>query len=95
MYNIIGSGRIIDFNEENATCRVRLLDNDGLPTGKVYANVKMTHDVPGPTLPELRKQIQQEAARVSPQLSTWSDHELDTAAKQNLYYNSHQPVKIE
>ena len=41
MYNIIGSGRIIDFSEENATCRVRLLDSDGLPTGKVYAEVKM------------------------------------------------------
>jgi len=47
--------------------------------------------VPEPTLPELRKQIQLEAARVS----TWSDHELDTAARQNLYYNSHQSVKIE
>jgi len=88
---IIGSGRVIDFNEENATCRVRLLDSDGLPTGKVYANVKRTHDVPEPALPELRQRIQQEAARVS----TWSDHELDTAAKQNLYYNSHQPVTIE
>jgi len=48
--------------------------------------VKMAHDVP-----ELRKQIQQEAARGS----TWSDNELDTAAKQNLYYNSHQPITIE
>ena len=94
MYNIIGSGRIIDFNEENATCRVRLLDNDGLPTGKVYAKVKMAHDVSEPALPELRKQIQQEVARGSPQLSTWSDHELDTAARQNLYYNSHHPVTI-
>ena len=86
MYNIIGSGRIIDFNEENATCRVRLLDSDGLPTGKVYANVKMAHNAP-----ELRAQMQQYATL----FSTWSDHELDTAAKQNLYYNSHQPVKIE
>ena len=86
MYNIIGSGRIIDFNEENATCRVRLLDNDGLPTGQVYTNVKIARNVL-----ELRKRIQQEAARVS----TWSDHELDTAAKQNLYYNSHHPVTIE
>jgi len=85
MYNIIGSGRIIDFNEENATCRVRLLDSGGLPTGKVYTNVKIASDVP-----ELRMQIQQEAARVS----TWSDHELDTAARQNLYYNSHHPVTI-
>ena len=90
MYNIIGSGRIIDFNEENATCRVRLLDNDGLPTGQVYTNVKIARDVP-----ELRMQIQQEAARVSSQLSVWSDHELDTAARQNLYYNSHQPINIE
>jgi len=86
MYNIIGSGRIIDFNEENATCRVRLLGSDGLPTGKVYTNVKIACDVP-----ELHTRIQQEAVRVS----TWSDHELDTAAKQNLYYNSHQPVTIE
>ena len=82
MYSIIGNGRVIDINKENATCRVRLLGSDGLPTGKVYADVKMLHGVP-PELPELHAWA-----------STWSDHELDTAAKQNLYYNSHQPVEI-
>ena len=67
MYTILGSGRIIDFNEENATCRVRLLDSNGLPTGKVYAAVKIARNVP-----ELRMQIQQEAARGS----TWSAYSV-------------------
>ena len=33
--------RIVDFDPGGATCRVRVLDRDGFPTGPVVENVKL------------------------------------------------------
>ena len=76
--------RMIDCNE--TACRVRLLDDNGLPTGQVLT------DIPLITNPDagLLALVQEHAASF-PKLP---DQELDTMARQNLYYNSHQPVEI-
>ena len=84
---IIGDGRIVDMSEDGTTCRVRLLGSDGLPTGQVLTDVPLVCELDAGLLA-----LVQEHAALLPK---WSDHELDTAARQNLYYNSHQPVVIE
>jgi hypothetical protein len=80
---VIGVARVIDVSEDGTTCRVRLIDEGGLPTGEVRT-VKFMPDTP-----ESRAWAEQCT------LPTLSDHDLDTAARQNVYYNSHQPVIIE
>jgi hypothetical protein len=79
MRKIIGLARTIDFSDDGTTCRVRLYGEDGLPTGKVLTDILLLS----------------EKASTAVSLPKLSDHELDTAARQNLYYNSHQPVAIE
>ena len=63
----------------DGTCRVRLYGDDGLPSGKVLTGVKYSSDTMPTNVP----------------LPKLSDNELDTAARQNLFYNSHHPVTIE
>jgi len=84
---IIGAGRIVDCSEDGKTCQVRLLGGDGLPTGQVLTDVPLVSVLDAGFLALVK-----EHASSFPKLS---DHELDTAARQNLYYNSHQPVVIE
>jgi hypothetical protein len=60
-------------------CRVRLCDKDGLPNGAVLTSVKYLSGEPP----------------MSVSLPKLSDHELDTMARQNLLYNSHNPIVIE
>ena len=81
-------GRIVDFSDDGMTCRVRLLDAYGMPTGKVLTDVKYMSDVSDA---KLKAQVRQYAA-LFPKLS---DQELDNAAKQNLCYNTHDHVVIE
>ena len=82
----IGAGRIIDFNKDSTTCRVRLCGDDGMPMGSVLAHVKFAPD---------DAELTAFAIEHAPVFSNLSDHDLDTAARQNLYYNSHNPVVIE
>ena len=80
-----GTARIIDFSEDRSTCRVRLYDAAGMPTGEVLTDVKYTpNDV----------WLNQLAKKIKPIVSDIPDNDLDTIAKQNLYYNSHEPVII-
>ena len=81
---ITGVGRIVDFSPNGATCRVRLYNNDGLPTGKVLTGVKY---IPG------NIELDTTASRFH--VANMSDDELNTIARQNMCYNSHFPVVIE
>jgi hypothetical protein len=85
---IIGIGRIVDWNEESTTYRVRLCDSGGLPQGDVLTGVKL---LPAGADAELTAFAKQHAEP----LFNLSDDELDTMARQNLLYNSHNPVIIE
>ena len=76
---IIGLARIVDYNEADQTCRVRLCGENGLPDGAVLTGI--------PYLPT--------AMPIKVPLPQLSDEELDTMARQNLMYNSHSPVRIE
>ena len=78
--------RVID--SDGSKCRVRLFGDDGMPTGKVLVNVPLLSDTSDETVQSLIRQY----ASAFPDIS---GNELDTAARQNLYYNSHQPVTIE
>ena len=82
----VGAGRIIDFNKDGTTCRVRLCDDEGVPMGNVLIGVKFAPD---------DAELAAFAIKNAPPFSNLSDHDLDTAARQNLYYNSHNPVVIE
>ena len=82
----IGAGRIIDFNKDGTTCRVRLCGDDGVPMGNVFTGVRFVSD---------DAELTAFAIKNAPVFSNLSDHDLDTAARQNLYYNSHNPVVIE
>jgi len=82
---IIGGGRIIDFNTDG-TCRVRLCNAHGLPTGQVLAGIKFVSD---------NAELTAFAQHHRPFFAERSDDELDKMAKQNVYYNSHNPVEIE
>jgi len=73
--------RMIDHN--GTTCRVRLLGSDGMPSGAVLTDIPLVRE-PSAAV-----------CRLPSAVSQLSDHELDTMARQNLYYNSHQPVIIE
>ena len=42
--NIIGLARVVDFSEDSKTCRVRLCNALGLPSGEVLENVKLAAD---------------------------------------------------
>ncbi len=84
---IIGTGRIVDFSEDGTICRVRLLDDNGMPTGQVLTDV--------PFVSELNTELLALVKKYTTLFPKLSEHELDTAARQNLYYNSHQPVIIE
>ncbi|MDR0327915.1 MAG: hypothetical protein LBI05_06430 [Planctomycetaceae bacterium] len=76
---IVGLAYIIDFNDDKTTCRVRLCDENGLPTGKVLTGVKY---LPGAT-----------PVRVPlPDMPQW---EQESMAWQNIRYNSHRLVEIE
>jgi hypothetical protein len=77
---IIGLARIVDFNEDG-TCRVRLFDENKLPQGKILTGVKFQSDAQPVTIAETLPEL--------------SGHELDTMARQNLFYNSHRRVVIE
>ena len=82
---IIGGGRIIDVNNDG-TCRVRLCNATGLPTGQVLAGIKFVSD---------HAELTAFAQHHRPFFAEISDDELDKMAKQNIYYNSHNPVDIE
>ena len=82
---IIGQARIVDWGEDRTTCRVRLCNEEGLPNGAVLTDVKY---LPCETVQSAAEEKESAAASLS-------DHELDTMARQNLFYNSHQPVTIE
>jgi len=77
--NIVGSGRIIDFDEGGETCMVRLLDEDGLPRGPVITGVKFSSNI-----------VLGNTETLSPRQA----HELDTMARQNILYNSCVEVEI-
>ena len=79
---IIGTGRIVDV--EGTTCRVRLCDAEGVPNGKVLTDVILTD---APEMLTLARQHR-------PVFAELSDHELDTIARQNLYYNVFEEVTI-
>jgi len=83
---IIGGGRLIDFDADGLSCRVRLWDADGLPVGPVLEKVKFNPQ---------DKELIDLAGRHRLKWSDLSDHDLDTAARQNIHYNSHKPIKIE
>jgi len=87
---IIGLARTVDVdvNAEGTICRVRLFDSSGVPTGKVLTGVQLASAV-------IDKQLLATAQQDIASFPNLSDHELDTAARQNLYYNSHLPVEIE
>jgi len=83
---IIGIGRIVDWNKESTTYRVRLYGEDGLPNGAVLTGVKLLKETTVDSAAVCNL-----PSAVLPQLS---DEELDTIARQNLLYNSHNPVEI-
>jgi len=64
---------------KDGTCRVRLYSEDGLPNGTVLTGVKFLSN----------------AVSIADPLPKLSENELDTIARQNLFYNSHYPVTIE
>jgi len=80
---LIGTARIIDCQGD--VCRARLLDESGRPTGAVWEAIIVTDNIQWNAL----------ARQYTEAFAPLSDHELDTAARQNLYYNSHLPVTIE
>ena len=77
--------RVIDYSE--TTCRVRLLDDNGLPTGLVLTDVPFVNELDAGLLALVK-----EHAALFPKLP---DQELDTMARQNVLYNSYRPVEIE
>jgi len=76
--------RVID--TDGFKCRVRLLDEDGLPTGEVLIDIPLV----SPNAQQLAL-----IRQCSDMFGTQTDNELDTAARQNVYYNTHSPVEIE
>ena len=76
---IIGYARIIDC-QESGYYRVRMLDEDRLPKGRVLTGVKLLPDA--------------EPVAVNKPLPDKSEQELDAMAYQNILYNSHLPVEI-
>lgn len=75
----IGLARIVDCNDDKTTCMVRLLDEDGLPKGRILTGVKyMPNAVP---------------ERIKP-LPVLPEKELNTIAGQNVLYNSYIDVEI-
>lgn len=76
---MIGLARVVDYDEKRQTCRVRLCGEDGLPNGAVLAGV-----------PYLAT-----ATPMKVSVPKRSEEELNTMARQNLLYNSHQPIVIE
>jgi len=77
---IIGLARIIDRNDDG-TCRVRLFDEDRLPKGAVLAGVTFRPEIP--------------PVAITTPLPELTDEEFDTIARQNVLYNSYEPVIIE
>jgi len=57
-----------------------------MPTGKVLTDVQYVAD---------DAKLTAYAERYAPALSELTNNEIDTAARQNLYYNVHNPVIIE
>ena len=80
---LIGAARIIDCQGD--VCRARLLDESGRPTGAVREAIIVTDNIQWNAL----------ARQYAETFASLSDHELNTAARQNVYYNSHLPVEIE
>ena len=81
---VIGLARTIDTCSDG-TLRVRLYSGSGLPDGAVLTGVIFRADTP--------------PLKITPPLpgfsgSGLSGSELDTIARQNLHYNSHNPVVI-
>ena len=84
---IIGAGRTIDFSEDGKTCMVRLLDEEGLPGGKVLTGLTF---LPEGADAELTAQAGQKTEHLCP----LQDHDIDTMARQNILYNSYMEVEI-
>ena len=98
-YKIIGLARTIDFNDDG-TCRVRLYGEDGLPSGAVLTGVHWERIQESGVRSQnedagLRPSLPSVSSILTPDSSPLTPNELDTAARQNLFYNSHQPVTIE
>ena len=83
---VMGAARVVDFNADKTACRVRLCSAGGMPMGKVLTGVRFIPD---------DAQLNAFVSSLQIPDSSISDHDLDTAAKQNLYYNSFFPVVIE
>ena len=94
MRNIIGLARTVDINDDG-TCRVRLYGESGLPNGAVLTGVKWKES--GDRREETEGMDGRSPASflLTPDSCILTPHELDTAARQNLFYNSHHPVTIE
>ena len=74
----LGVGYVVD--SCGGSCRVRLCEKGMLPTGRLLDGVRLRP-------PGGRLTLSADAARMTP-------HDLQTMARQNVLYNSFNPVRV-